>query len=80
MHPWTRVGRWGTVGTRPDAISSLCRLRRLTYECRLEGDKTHDIFHFLKQKSGGGHFLCGPHQAEKSPPIYAHGLSQKWHR
>ena len=23
-------------------------------ECRLEGDKTHEIFHFFKQKSGGG--------------------------
>ena len=52
-------------GTRPDAISTgLCRLRRLTYECRLEGDKTHDIFHFLSKKVGG-HFLCGPHQADK---------------
>ena len=41
-------------------------------ECRLEGDKTHEIFHFLSKKVGGGHFLCGPHQAEKwgdaSPP------------
>ena len=49
-------------------------------ECRLEGDKTHEIFHFLSKKVGGGHFLCGPHQAEKwgggtrpprPPPIYA---------
>ena len=43
-------------------------------ECRLEGDKTHEIFHFLSKKVGGGHFLCGPHQAEKwggdaSPPV-----------
>ena len=31
MHPWTRVDRWGTGGTRPDAIyTRLCRLRRLT--------------------------------------------------
>ena len=42
-------------------------------ECRLEGDKTHEIFHFLSKKWGGGHFLCGPHRAEKwgdaSPPV-----------
>ena len=67
----------GGGGTRPDAIStSLCRLRRLTNECRLEEDKnTQDLL-----KKWGGHFLCGPHQAEKwgdaspphPPPIYAH--------
>ena len=53
-------------------------------ECRLEGDKTHEIFHFLLKKVGGGHFLCGPHQAEKwggrvpppprPPTIYARGV------
>ena len=26
---------------------------------------THDIFDFLSNKVGGGHFLCGPHRAEK---------------
>ena len=62
MHPWTR----------PDAIyTSLCRLRRLTNECRLEGDKTHAIFHFYAKKWGGGTFPMS-HQAEKlgdaSPP------------
>ena len=53
-------------------------------ECRLEGDKTHEIFHFLSKKVGGGHFLCGPHQAEKwgdasprPPPIYARDINHK---
>ena len=75
MHPWTRVDRWGTGG------GDACRrylytpvsITQADNECRLEGDKTHEIFHFLSKKVGGGHFLCGPHQAEKwggdaSPP------------
>ena len=38
MHPWALIGGGtGGGGVRPDAIStSLCRLRRLTNECRLE--------------------------------------------
>ena len=35
---------------------------------------THDIFDFLSKKVWGGHFICGPHQAEKwgggtRPPV-----------
>ena len=72
------VDRWGDGGVRPDAIStSLCRLRRLTNECRLEEEQNTRDFPLFKPKSGGGgHFLCGPHQAEKwgdaSPPPIPH--------
>ena len=47
---------------------------------------THDIFDFLSKKVGGrGHFLCGPHRAEKwggdasprPPPIYVHDLTSE---
>ena len=43
---------WGTC---PDAIStSMCRLRSLTNECRLEEDEHTWYFRLFKQKSGGG--------------------------
>ena len=63
---WASVGRCNknpgyAVGSRPDAIyTSLCRLRRLTNECRLEGDKTHEIFHFLSKKVGGTFPMWSP--------------------
>ena len=79
-----RHGHRSCEGTGPDAIStSLCRLRRLTNECRLEEYKNTRDFPIFEQKSGGGgYFLCGHHQAEKwgerrvpqPPPIYAHAI------
>ena len=81
VHPWTRVDRWGTGGgdaSRRYKLYTPVSITQADNECRLEGDKTHEIFHFLSKKVGGGHFLCGPHQAEKwgdasprPPPIYA---------
>ena len=49
---------WGRdcekVVVRPDAIStSLCRLRRLTNECRLEEEQNTRDFPLFKPKSGG---------------------------
>ena len=48
VHPWTRVDRWGTGGG--DASVSITQADN---ECMLEGDKTHEIFHFLSKKVGG---------------------------
>ena len=78
MHPWTRVDRRGTGGDASRRyLYTPVLITQADNECRLEGDKTHEIFHFLS-KQVGGHFLCGPHQAEKwgdasprPPPIYA---------
>ena len=75
VHPWTRVDRWGTRGGDASRryLYTPVSITQADNECRLEGDKTHEIFHFLSKKVGGGHFLCGPHQAEKwgdaSPPV-----------
>ena len=50
-----RHGHRSGGGTGHDAIStSLCRLRRLTNECRLEEYKNTPDFPIFKQKSGGG--------------------------
>ena len=66
MHPWTRVeeGDGGGDASRRYLYTPVS-ITQADNECRLEGDKTHEIFHFLSKKVGGGHFLCGPHQAEK---------------
>ena len=74
MHLWSR----------PDAIyTSLCRLHRLTNECRLEGDKTNEIFHLLSQKVGGDISYVVPTKLKsggtrplRPPPIYAHVWKQ----
>ena len=51
------VHRWGRGGGRVPTLflqtTSLCRLRRLTNECRLEDKNTCD-FSLFKQNSGGG--------------------------
>ena len=78
MDPCRSVGDGGDASRR--YLYTPVSITQADNECRLEGDKTHEIFHFLSKKVGGGHFLCGPHQAEKwgdaSPrptPIYARG-------
>ena len=80
MDPCRSVGVGGGDASRRYLYTPVS-ITQADNECRLEGDKTHEIFHFLSKKVGGGHFLCGPHQAEKwgdaspprPPPIYARG-------
>ena len=81
MHPSMGDGGGGDASRR--YLYTPVSITQADNECRLEGDKTHEIFHFLSKKVGG-HFLCGPHQAEKwgrrvppprPPPIYAHAES-----
>ena len=72
MDPCRSVGDGGDASRR--YLYTPVSITQADNECRLEGDKTHEIFHFLSKKSGGGHFLCGPHQAEKwggtrPPPV-----------
>ena len=51
-------------------------------ECRLEGDKTHEIFHFVSKKVGGDISYVVPTKLKsgggdaspRPPPIYARGL------
>ena len=84
MHPWTRVDRWGTGGTGGDAsrryLYTPVSITQADSECRLEGDKTHEIFHFLSKKVGGGTFpmwsppswkVGGTRPPPRPPPIYA---------
>ena len=70
MDPCRSEGHGGDASRR--YLYTPVSIMQADNECRLEGDKTHEIFHFLSKKVGGGHFLCGPHQAEKwgdaSPP------------
>ena len=57
MDPCRSVGDGGGGGgTRPDAryIYTPVSIIQADNECRLEGDKTHEIFHFLSKKVGGG--------------------------
>ena len=71
MDPCKSVGDGGDASRR--YLYTPVSITQADNECRLEGDKTHEIFHFLSKKVGGGHFLCGPHQAEKwggaRPPV-----------
>ena len=55
MHPWTRVDRWGTGGGDESRryLYTPVSITQADNECRLEGDKTHEIFHFLSKKVGG---------------------------
>ena len=78
------VVRWGMgVGVRPDAIStSLCRLHRLTNECRLEEEQNTRDFPLFKPKSVGGDISyvvptklkSGGDASPHPPPIYAHAI------
>ena len=56
VHPWTRVDRWGTGGGDASRryLYTPVSITQADNECRLEGDKTHEIFHFLSKKVGGG--------------------------
>ena len=83
MDPCRSVGDGGDASRR--YLYTPVSITQADNECRLEGDKTHEIFHFLSKKVGG-HFLCGPHQAEKwggdaspprPPPIYARGYASQ---
>ena len=57
MHPWTRVDRWGDGGDASRRyLYTPVSITQADNECRLEGDKTHEIFHFLSKKVGGGTF------------------------
>ena len=63
MHPWTRVDRWGTGGGGDASRRYLYTTVSITQadnECRLEGDKTHEIFHFLSKKVGGTFPMWSP--------------------
>ena len=54
MHPWTRVDRRGTGGDASRRyLYTPVSITQADIECRLEGDKTHEIFHFLSKKVGG---------------------------
>ena len=54
VHPWTRVDRWGTGGDASRRyLYTPVSITQADNECRLEGDKTHEIFHFLSKKMGG---------------------------
>ena len=54
MHPWTRADRWGTGGDASRRyLYTPVSITQADNECRLEGDKTHEIFHFLSKKVGG---------------------------
>ena len=71
MDPCRSVGDGGGDASRRYLYTPVS-ITQADNECRLEGDNTHEIFHFLSKKVGG-HFICGPHQAEKwggdaSPP------------
>ena len=55
MHPWTRVDRWGDGGDASRRyLYTPVSITQADNECRLEGDKTHEIFHILSKKVGGG--------------------------
>ena len=55
MHPWTRVDRWGSGGGDESRryLYTPVSITQADNECRLEGDKTHEIFHFLSKQMGG---------------------------
>ena len=80
VHPWTRVDRWGTGGDASRRYwYTPVSITQADNECRLEGDKTHEIFHFLSKKVGGGTFpmwsppgwKVGGTRPPRPPPIYA---------
>ena len=84
MHPWTRVDRWGTGGDASRRyLYTPVSITQADNECRLEGDKTHEIFHFLSKKVGGGDISCvvptkltsGGARPPRPPPIYARGVT-----
>ena len=61
MHPWTRVDRWGTGGDASRRyLYTPVSITQADNECRLEGDKTHEIFHFLSKKVGGTFPMWSP--------------------
>ena len=60
MHP-TRVDRWGTGGDASRRyLYTPVSITHADNECRLEGDKTHEIFHFLSKKVGGTFPMWSP--------------------
>ena len=80
MHPWTRVDRWGTGGDASRRyLYTPVSITQADNECRLEGDKTHEIFHFLSKKVGGDISYVVPTKLKsggdasppRPPPIYA---------
>ena len=63
MHPWTRV-RCRSVGDGGDAsrryLYTPVSITQADNECRRQGDKTHDILHFLSKKVGGTFPMWSP--------------------
>ena len=52
MDPCRSVGDWGDASRR--YLYTPVLITQDDNECRLEGDKTHEMFHFLSKKVGGG--------------------------
>ena len=52
MDPCRSVGDGGDASRR--YLYTPVSITQADNECRLEGDKTHEIFHFLSKKVGGG--------------------------
>ena len=52
MDPCRSVGDGGDASRR--YLHTPVSITQADNECRLEGDKTHEIFHFLSKKVGGG--------------------------
>ena len=55
MDPCRSVGTGGGDASRRYLYTPVS-ITQADNECRLEGDKTHEIFHFLSKKVGGGTF------------------------
>ena len=63
MDPCISVGDGGGDASRRYLYTPVS-ITQADNECRLEGGKTHEIFHFLSKKVGGA-------RPPRPPPIYA---------
>ena len=78
MDPCRSVGDGGGASRR--YLYTPVSITQADNECRLEGDKTHEIFHFLSKKVGGDisyvvptKLKSGGDASPRPPPIYARG-------
>ena len=72
MDPCRSVGDGGDASRR--YLYTPVSITQADNECRLEGDKTHEIFHFLSKKSGGDISYVVPTKlksggGDASPPV-----------